>query len=128
MRATLRTALTTALSWAALWAVLTLLVGSALWILRPADIDPGEEPYRLAPVVAVAGFLCGLGYAALVGVLEARPRLRLSALAKVACGMGVAAMVPVVLGQGLPEMLVVGAVGAISVLALPKPRAVPLPT
>lgn len=97
--------------WALLWVALAMIAGTIIGIIDPADIDPGEEPLTLAPMIGLAGLLCGLVFAA----LASRSEFRLSRV--IVWGVLVGVALPLVAGKGLPEIFVTAPLGAISAMA-----------
>jgi hypothetical protein len=113
----LRSLLGIGLIWGILWSLLALTIGTAIGLIDPADIDPGEEPIVLAPIVGLVGFIGGVVFAALVSTAERGEPIHDIPLIRVALwGVLVAAAVPLVNGKVLPEVLVTIPLGAISAL------------
>ncbi len=99
------------LIWGVLWAALAMIAGTIIGIIDPADIDPGEEPIVLAPMIGLVGFICGVVFGALVSTAE-------PSLSRVVFwGILVAAALPLVAGKAIPEMLVTIPLGALSAVA-----------
>jgi hypothetical protein len=68
----LRGALGIGLTWAALWVLLGSLFFLFIVSVRPQDIGPGEGLTEALPVLALVGFLSGLGFAGVFSVAERR--------------------------------------------------------
>lgn len=106
------------LIWGILWAALAIIIGTVIGVIRPDDIDPGEEPIVLAPMIGLVGFSCGAVFGSLLSIVERRKTIRELPLVRVAMwGILVSAALPLVMGKGIPEMLVTGPVGAVSAMA-----------
>ena len=105
------------LLWAVLWAGLALAAGALIAFVDPSEIEVGEEPLVLAPVVGLAGFVCGVIFRA-VRLAATRTHIGEDSLLNIAAtGAAVSAAVPLVAGKGLPELLVIVPVGVICALA-----------
>ena len=102
-----------ALIWSMLWIVLALVVGTIVGTIDPSQIDAGEEPVALAPMIGLVGFLCGLAFAVLAPS-DGEPNFAVRRSRIVAWGFVLAAVVPVVTGKGLSEILVIAPIGAVS--------------
>ena len=114
----LRRLLGIGLIWGVLWAVLAMALGTVIGVIDPDDIDPGEEPIVLAPIIGLVGSICGVIFGGLLSVVERRQTVLGLPLLRVAMwGTLVAVALPLVAGKGIPEMLVSGPVGAVSALA-----------
>jgi hypothetical protein len=113
-----RTLLGIGLVWGIVWAVLAMIAGTVIAVIDPAQIDPGEEPIVLAPIIGLVGFICGLPFgAALVSTAARGQRISDLPLMRVASwGILVAAVLPLVTGKGIPEVLVTVPVGAASAM------------
>ena len=104
--------------WGVLWAVLAIMIGTIIGAIDPGQIDVGEEPVILAPVIGVVGFICGTVFGALLIALERGmasldlPRARVAIW-----GALVSAALPLVAGKGIPEMVVTIPLGAVSAIA-----------
>jgi hypothetical protein len=106
------------LVWGVLWAALAMIVGTVIGVVDPAQIDPGEAPIVLAPTIGLAGFACGVAFSGLLSIVERRRTIFELPLIQAALWGGlVSAALPLVMGKGIPEMLVVGPVGAVSAMA-----------
>src|SRR5687767_5144720 len=64
------------ITWAVGWAMVMFLIGTIIGIVDPDSIDPGEEPWRMAGVIAVVGFLSGTAFAAILASAERRRKIR----------------------------------------------------
>ncbi len=114
----LRSMLGIGLVWGILWAVLAIVVGTVIGVIDPDQIDRGEEPVLLAPMIGLVGFICGVVFGALVSTAErGEPILDLPRIRVAMWGILVAAALPLVIGKGVPEMLVTVPLGAVSALA-----------
>lgn len=71
----LRGALGVALTWAIGWAAVMFVIGTVVMIVDPPSIDPGEEPWRLAMIVAPVGFVSGAVFSLVFAVVERHRRL-----------------------------------------------------
>jgi NAD/NADP transhydrogenase beta subunit len=105
------------LTWGFVWAVVAVVVGTAIGVVDPESIDPGEEPHVLAPMIGLAGVICGLVFAALVALAERQTLLDLSPGRAVIWGTLVAGALPLVMGKDVRMVLIIGPVGAISAVA-----------
>lgn len=110
----LRSVLGIGLIWGLLWAALAITVGTLIGVIDPGDIEPGEEPTVLAPIIGLAGFVCGVAFGARVTTARRGepPRMRVALW-----GILVAAALPLVTGKGIPEMIVTVPLGAMSAMA-----------
>ena len=113
----LRSLLGIGLIWGILWAALAMIVGTVIAFLDPSDIDLGEEPIVLAPIVGLVGFICGVAFGALVSTAERGERIFNLPLLRLALwGILVAAVVPLMTGKVLPEVLIMVPLGAVSAI------------
>jgi hypothetical protein len=113
----LRRLLSIGLVWGILWAVLAITVGTAIGVIVPGQIDPGEEPIVLAPMIGLVGLICGIVFGSLLAIVERRKTIPELPLIRVAMwGILVSVALPLVAGKGIPEMLVTGPVGAVSAM------------
>ncbi len=96
------------LTWGVVWAALALLVGAVIGFIDPAQIDSGEQPIALAPIIGLVGLGCGLIYAPVVALADPR-RVHRALL-----GLAIGAVLPLLLGQGLAEMIVTALAGALA--------------
>jgi hypothetical protein len=60
------------LTWGVGWALFGALLTLILRVLRPEDVDPGENELVAAAVFGMAGFLCGAAFGLLLAVAERR--------------------------------------------------------
>lgn len=110
--------LSAGLIWGVLWVALGILAGTIIGIVDPHEIDPGEEPVVLAPMIGLVGFICGVAFGALLSTAKkAEPFYSLPSSRAAMVGILVAAALPIVAGKGLPEMLVTVPLGAVSAMA-----------
>lgn len=70
------------LTWSVAWAALFFALGVVISIFDPDSIDPGEEPYRIAQIGAIVGFVAGAGFGLLIAFGEARKKLLNLSLAR----------------------------------------------
>lgn len=98
------------LIWGVVWAALAMIAGTAIQLIDPADISAGDEPLALAPAIAAAGFVCGAVFS--LAIREKRDFLRV-----ILFGAAVGAALPLILGKGLPEILLTAPAGAIAAFA-----------
>lgn len=64
------------LTWAVGWTIVMFMIGTIISIVDPDSIDPGEEPWRMAGIIALAGFLSGAAFAAIFASAERRRKIR----------------------------------------------------
>lgn len=113
----LRDLLAVGLIWGILWAALAMIVGTIIGFIDPDQIDPGEEPLVLAPMIGLVGFICGVAFGALLSIAERRkPFLDPPLIRGTMWGILVAAALPLVAGKDIGNMLVTVPVGAVSAL------------
>jgi len=106
------------LVWAAIWAILAMFAGTVLQFAAPGQIDPGEEPRVLAPMIALAGLICGVVFAGLLSiVMRPRPVLKSPLVRAAICGAFVTAALPIVMGKDAGQMLLTAPLGAFSAVA-----------
>ena len=116
----LRGAAGIALTWGSLWAAIGVVLALAIGVLRPEEIDPGEGPGKVAAVLGLAGFLSGIGFAALLSVGEKRRTIRELSLRRVALwgalgGAAIPALIGAPVGEGWVTATLGGLVAAGSV-------------
>lgn len=111
----LRRTLVIGLVWGALWVTLTLIVGTLVQTLFPGQIDRGEEPIVLAPMIGLTGIVCGVVFGALLAIVERR-RGMLPLIQVALWGIVVGAALPLVFGKDVGNAVVTAPVGAISAL------------
>jgi hypothetical protein len=128
----LRGALGIALTWAALWVILGSLLMLVLVTLDPQQIDPGEGPATALPILALVGFLSGLGFAALFALAERRRTTGDLSIPRAALwGLLGGVTVPLLMGADARMGWITGPVGAlfaaasIAIARRGAPRAVP---
>lgn len=110
-----RTLVGIAFIWGILWGALAMIVGTIIAVIDPAQIDPGEAPIALAPVIGLVGFICGLAFAFLASIPRRGERIfDLPLTSVVLWGIVIAALVPVLTGKIIPEVLVMAPLGAVS--------------
>jgi hypothetical protein len=64
------------MTWAVGWAIIMFLIGNIVQVVDPDSIDQGEEPWRLALMVSVVGFISGSVFAMIFSSAERRKRIR----------------------------------------------------
>lgn len=64
------------LTWAVGWAIVMFIIGTIIGVVDPDSIDAGEEPWRMAAIVALVGFLSGTAFAAIFASAERRRKVR----------------------------------------------------
>jgi len=64
------------MTWAVGWAIIMFLIGNIVQVVDPESIDQGEEPWRLALMVSVVGFISGSVFAMIFSSAERRKRIR----------------------------------------------------
>lgn len=110
----LRGALGIGVTWAGLWTAVGLGLAGALRILRPADFDPGEGLGVILPVLALVGFLSGLGFALLLSLSERKRTAGELSLPRVALwGLLGSAAIPLLLGTDGTMGVLTGLLGAV---------------
>jgi hypothetical protein len=57
-------------AWSLVWAVAIFIIGNIILQIDPDSIDPGEEPIRMAGMVAPVGAASGLVFGILLALLE----------------------------------------------------------
>jgi hypothetical protein len=112
----LRRTLVIGLAWGALWVTLTLVVGTLVQTLVPGQIDRGEEPIVLAPMIGLTGIVCGTLFAGLLLIVGWGRSRELPALAIVAWGLLVGVALPLAIGKDVGNAVVTAPVGALSAL------------
>ena len=80
----LRGAVAIGLTWGVAWVAIGVVLFVVISTVRPDDIGPGEGPGKALPILGLAGFLSGLGFAGLVSLAEQRTSLRKLSLPRVA--------------------------------------------
>jgi len=106
------------LIWGILWVALAMIVGTIIGVIDPGDIDRGEEPIVLAPMIGLVGFICGVLFGALVSTAEkGQPMVDLPLIRVAMWGIVVSAALSLVTGKFLPELFVTIPLGAVSAMA-----------
>jgi hypothetical protein len=94
--------------------VIGLLLLAVFGVFRPQEIDPGEGPGKVLPILGLVGFLSGLGFAFLLSLAERRTGLHELSLMRVAFwGLLGSAAIPLLLGRDAGNGWVTGPMGAI---------------
>ena len=110
----LRGAAGIAVTWGSLWAAIGVVLALAIGFLRPEEIDPGEGPVNVAPILGLVGFLSGLGFSALLYMGEKRRTIRELSLGRVALwGALGAAAIPALMGAPIGEGWWTGTLGGL---------------
>lgn len=113
-----RTLVSVPLIWGILWASVAVVVGTTIAAIDPSQIDAGEGPIELAPVIGLVGFICGVAFGALLLATGRMEEIFHSPLTRfILPGMVIAAAVPLVSGKIFPEVLVTALLGAVSAAA-----------
>jgi hypothetical protein len=110
----LRGALGIGLTWAALWVVLGSVLMLVIGIVDPDQIDPGEGPAKALPILALVGFLCGVGFAGLFSLAERRRTVRdLSVVRAALWGLLGGVAIPLLMGTDGSMGWITGSLGAL---------------
>jgi hypothetical protein len=110
----LRGAVSIGVAWGLLWIAIGLILIALIGVFRPQEIDPGEGPGKVLPILGLVGFLSGLGFAALLSLAERRTRLDELSLTRVALwGLLGSAAIPLVMGTDASMGWLTGPMGAI---------------
>ena len=64
------------ITWAVGWSILMFISGTSIGIVDPDSIDPGEEPWRMALIIATVGFISGSFFSLIFASAERRKRIR----------------------------------------------------
>jgi len=64
------------LTWGVCWGTLIFILTSIIGTVDPQQIDQGEEPWRLAGLVGMVGFMSGAVFAAILSSAERRKSLK----------------------------------------------------
>ena len=72
----LRGMLGVGLTWGVGWGTLIFILTSIIGVIDPQQIDQGEEPWRLAGLVGMVGFMSGAVFAAILSSAERRKSLK----------------------------------------------------
>jgi len=92
--------LSAGLIWGVLWVALGILAGTIIGIVDPHEIDPGEKPVVLAPMIGLVGFICGVAFGALLSTAKkGEPFYSLPSSRAAMGGILVAAALPIVAGK-----------------------------
>lgn len=109
----IRGALGIGVTWGAMWVAIGLAVMTALAIFRPEEIDPGEGPARVLPILGLVGFLSGLGFSGWLSLAERRRSLHQLSLWRVAFwGLLGGVAIPLLMGTDGSMGWVTGPMGA----------------
>jgi hypothetical protein len=99
--------------WGAVWIAIGLVVWAVIRMLAPEDIEPGEGLDTALPILGLAGFLAGLGFAGLLSIAERRAALDDLSLPRVALwGLLGSAAIPWLIGSDGSMGWVTGPLGA----------------
>jgi uncharacterized membrane protein len=110
----LRGAVSIGVAWGLLWVAIGLILIALIGVFRPQEIDPGEGPGKVLPILGLVGFLSGLGFAGLLSLAERRTRLHELSLTRVALwGLLGSAAIPLVMGTDGSMGWLTGPMGAI---------------
>jgi len=113
----LRGVLSIGVSWGVLWAVIFAALGVVIGIVRPQDIDPGEEPPRIAAILGSVGLLAGVIFGVLLSLAENARPVREIALSRVALwGIVASALFPLLTGRA-DQVFILCPLGAILAVA-----------
>jgi predicted membrane-bound spermidine synthase len=112
------------LSWAVGWAMVMFIIGSIIRVVDPDSIDAGEEPWRMAGVIAFVGFLSGTAFAAIFASAERRRKIReLSVLRSAVWGALGGAVLPLLTSMNesvLANTMPLGALFAAGTVAIAR--------
>ena len=110
----LRGALGVGLTWAVLWLGVGVLLWGGFLLFAPEDVGPDEGASVVLPILALVGFLSGLGFATLISFTERRHRLSDLSLWRVAVwGALGSAAIPTLLGADRSEGWLTAILGAL---------------
>ncbi len=110
----LRGALGIGATWAGLWVIIGVLMMTAIYLIDPADIEPGEGPGKALPILGAVGLLSGFGFAALLSLAEGRRTLRDLSIVRVGLwGALGSAAIPLLMGADGSMGWLTGSLGAI---------------
>ncbi len=111
----LRGVLGIGLTWGFLWAAVAVAVLTIIGIVRPNDIDPGEEPLVLGPRIGLVGLICGLVLGSFLSIAERAKTIFDLSLSRVAMwGILVTAALFLLTGKDLRMLFFIGPLGAVS--------------
>jgi hypothetical protein len=120
----LRGAVVVGLTWSVLWIAIGLAIFGVISLADPGQIEPGEGLRTALPILGTVGFLSGLGFSALLSIIERRRSLEKLSLPRVALwgALGSAAIPLIMRGaDGVwPETAVLGAICAAGTLAIAR--------
>ena len=112
------------ITWAVGWAMVMFIIGTIIGVVDPDSIDPGEEPWRMAGIVAFVGFLSGTAFAAIFASAERRRKIReLSVLRSAFWGALGGAVLPLLTSMNdstLFNTMPLGAIFAASTVAIAR--------
>jgi len=109
----LRGTVGTGLTWATLWAAITASLGMLIAFVDPDSIDAGEGPLVAGAIVGLQGFVAGIGFSILLGLIEMRKTVRDLSLIRVALwGLLASSALPLLTGMPTGMMWLVGILGA----------------
>lgn len=102
------------LTWAVGWALVAFAIGTVIGILDPDSIDAGEEPYRIAGLLALVGLACGAAFGVILSFAERHKKvLNLSVLRAGAWGAIGSAAVPLLTAINNTVAVETGVLGAL---------------
>lgn len=111
-------------TWAVGWAIVMFIIGSIIGVVDPDSIDAGEEPWRMAAIVAFVGFLSGTAFAAIFASAERRRKIReLSVLRSAVWGALGGAVLPLLTSMNdsiLTNTMPLGALFAAGTVAIAR--------
>ena len=112
------------ITWAVGWTIVMFTIGTVIGIVDPDSIDPGEEPWRMAGVISLVGFLSGTAFAAIFAGAERRRKIReLSLLRSAFWGALGGAVLPLLTSMNdsvLFNTMPLGAIFAASTVAIAR--------
>jgi hypothetical protein len=112
------------ITWAVGWTIVMFMIGTMIGIVDPDSIDPGEEPWRMAGIIALVGFLSGAAFAAIFASAERRRKIReLSVLRSAFWGALGGAVLPLLTSMNdsvLSTTMPLGALFAASTVAIAR--------
>ena len=112
------------ITWAVGWAMVMFMIGTIIGIVDPDSIDAGEEPWRIAGIVATVGFISGSVFALIFSSAERRKRIRdLSVLRASVWGALGGAVLPLLTSMNdavLFNTMPLGAIFAASTVAIAR--------
>ena len=127
----LRGAVFVGVTWSVLWIAIGLVLFGVITIVDPGQVEPGEGLRTVLPILGTVGFLSGLGFSALLSIIERHRPLEKLSIARVALwgALGSGAIPLLMSGSGgvWPETAVLGAVCAAATLAIARKSRAPSP-